>query len=105
MRKAYVLIVLLLGAIFLTGCATRKIDADVTHSVKVEGTNWWRFCDGPNAVMWTEGITDSDDDEIEAYVYDHYACAPDFYDDPEHVSPTAPGHGDDDGILEDDEED
>lgn len=90
---------LILGA---SGCSRKQIDVDETGSVKVEGTNWWRFCDGPNAVMWTKGLG-GDSDEIEAYVYDHWACAPNYYGDAVPGSPSDPGRTDEDGLLEDEE--
>lgn len=62
-----------LALVSVAGCSKRQIDVDQTGSVKVEGTSWYRFCDGPNAVMWVKGHG-GDSDEIEAYVYDHWAC-------------------------------
>lgn len=95
--------IMIVGILLTTGCARKEISVSGTGSVKVEGTNWYRFCDGPNAVMWTKGIS-GDSDEIEAYVYEHWACAPDFYGD-EAVPTTEedPARGDDDGILEDED--
>lgn len=96
------IIILIFGAVLvMSGCSRKQIDIDTTNSVAVEGTNWWRFCDGPNAVMWTKGIGAGSDDEIEAYVYDHWACAPDYYKDEEQPATTNENtnRGDEDGLL------
>jgi hypothetical protein len=94
-------VVLLVGVLTLTatGCSKRQIDAQVTGSVPIDGTSWQRFCDGPNAVIWVPGRS-GDADELEAYVYDHHACAPAFYGDD---VPAVERPSDDDGISEDEE--
>lgn len=101
MKRVGILLFALLGVLILAGCARKQISVEDTGSTKVEGTNWYRFCDGPNAVMWTKGLN-GDSDEIEAYVYDHWACAPGYYGDEAPTKPEDPARGDDDGILEDD---
>jgi hypothetical protein len=78
-------------------CSTRRIDPDTTGSVPVEGTSWMRFCDGPNAFIWVPGHN-GDADELEAVIYDHWACVTDRV--------PADGSTPDDGsngIVEDDE--
>lgn len=81
------------------GCSARQIDAEVTDSVKIEGTSWWRICDGRNAIFWVEGVTDSDPDEIEMVIYDHWACVPEGEAGSENNGPAA----DPDGIVGDEE--
>lgn len=101
-------LILIPVALLSAGCARKEISVEETGSVKVEGTNWYRFCDGPNAVMWTKAISSGGDDEIEALVYDHWACAPDWYEKNPIEEPASidqgPARGDDDGILEDEEQ-
>lgn len=66
---------LLAGALALTGCASkRQIDADETHSFKIEGTSWYGFCQGRNAFIWVPSKNDTDPDELEAVIYDDYRC-------------------------------
>ena len=57
------------------GCSKRQIDAGTTGSTKIEGTSWYRMCDGRNAIFWVKGNT-GDGDEIEMVIYDHWACIP-----------------------------
>lgn len=88
----------------LEGCSKRRIDVEGTGSQDVPGTSWKIFCDGPNAVMWVPG-RGGDADEIEAYVYEHYKCAPAFYsENPDEENPWEdPTQSDSDGIIEDEE--
>jgi hypothetical protein len=59
----------------LTGCGSRRqIDPEATNSWNVEGTSWYGFCDGPNAFIWIPSRNDTDPDELEAVIYDHYNC-------------------------------
>lgn len=97
-RKKALVLSLVAASLLTGGCARKQIDVDRTGSERVEGTNWYRFCDGPNAVMWTKGLQ-GDSDEIEAYVYDHWACAPEYYGE-ETEEPAAPHDADGDGLLE-----
>jgi len=85
------------------GCSSRRIDPAATGSTGVNGTSWQMFCDGPNAVFWVPGLS-GDPDELEAYVYDHYKCAPEFYaKNPGVLAPVGPSVPDSDGIIEDEE--
>jgi hypothetical protein len=105
MKKASIILMALLLAVTVAGCSKRRIDKEETGSVNVPGTSWQIFCDGPNAVMWVPGVS-GDADEIEAYVYDHYKCAPQFYEENPGVEPQFsqdPAQSDPDGIIEDDE--
>jgi hypothetical protein len=88
-------------ALTATGCSTRRIDPDTTGSIPIEGTSWMRFCDGPNAVIWVPGRS-GDADEVEAYVYDHHACAPNYYGE-NTPSPAPDRPADEDGINEDED--
>lgn len=73
MKKAVVLS--LVAASLLTGCAKRQIDVDQTGSVLVPGTNsLYRFCDGGVAVYWTKGRNTGEEDDYEFLVYDHPDC-------------------------------
>lgn len=104
-KKTLTILMTLLLAVVIAGCSKRKIDIEETGSVGVPGTSWQIFCDGPNAVMWVPGVS-GDADEIEAYVYDHYKCAPQFYEENPDTEPMLtqdPAQGDSDGIIEDDE--
>ena len=64
--------------------------------------SWMKFCDGPNAVFWVPGNS-GENDELEAYVYDHPDCAPQFYQENPGQVPVGPP-SDDDGISEEDED-
>lgn len=88
-------------ALTLTGCSsTRSIDPVESGSVRVPGTSWQRFCDGPNAVVWIPGYQ-GEADELEAYIYDHWSCAPEYYKKhPDEVQQKAEKK-DEDGISED----
>lgn len=90
-----------LGALLaLTGCASkRQIDVEDTGSERVQGTSWYRFCDGPNAFIWVQSYTDSEPDELEAVIYDHWACV-----DSDLTNDEDQGLRDDDGIVEDEED-
>ena len=104
--KKIMLAILALGLIFtISGCAKRRIDVEETGSKGYQGTSWKMFCDGPNAVIWVPGYS-GEDDELEAYVYEHWQCAPKFYADgiPPAMTTEDPAKGDPDGIIEDDEE-
>lgn len=95
MRRVQAAVLAVVAASSVAGCARKQIDVGTTGSVKVEGTNWYRFCDGPNAVMWTKGLG-GDSDEIEAYVYDHWACTDRAVSGPRSTDP--------DGLVDDDED-
>lgn len=87
------LLVLPLVVLALAGCSKRQIDPVKSGSVNVPGTSWQRFCDGPNAVIWIPG-RNGEDDELEAYIYDHWACVKDG-------DKAADRPHDEDGISED----
>jgi hypothetical protein len=91
-------------AVTVSSCAKRKIDTDETGSVNVPGTSWQIFCDGPNAVMWVPGHG-SGEDEIEAYVYEHWYCAPSYYEANPDAEPrfSDPTQSDSDGIIEEED--
>jgi hypothetical protein len=89
--------VLALAVAVLPACSSkRQISVEDTGSTRVQGTSWYRFCDGPNAFIWVQSRTDSEPDELEAVIYDHWACVD---------GPTTNDNarGDDDGIVEDEE--
>jgi hypothetical protein len=74
-RKAVAVAGILLAGLVLTGCSsTRQIDPDATDSWQIKGTSWYGFCDGPNAFIWISSRNDSEPDELEAVIYDHYKC-------------------------------
>jgi len=85
-------------------CSSRRIDPEETGSSNVHGTSWEMFCDGPNAVFWVPGLS-GDPDELEAYVYDHYKCAPQFYAEHPEMTQPIPSQPDTDGINDDNQED
>lgn len=85
----------------LSGCASkRQIDPSETGSWPIEGTSWMGFCDGANAFIWVPSYNDTDPDELEAVVYDHWRCV-------EGGAGVAPGETrpdtDPDGIIEDED--
>lgn len=87
-----------------TGCSKRQIDSEETGSVSVPGTSWQLFCDGPNAFIWIQSWTDTEPDELEAIIYDHWACV----DKNMSNDQTAPEEGpvpdiDSDGTIDDEE--
>lgn len=92
------------AALLLTGCeSTRSIDPKSSGSSNMPGTSWMMFCDGPNAVVWVPSRNDSEADELEAYIYDHWKCAPEYYKQhPDEVQSKAEKK-DEDGISEDEE--
>ena len=105
MRRIAVLGLALACAVTVTGCSKRRIDVEETGSTPVPGTSWQLFCDGPNAVMWVPG-RGGDADEIEAYVYEHWRCAPAYYSENPDAEPSFtedPAQGDPDGIIEEDD--
>lgn len=74
-KKISAIILVVLAAASVTGCASkRQISVEGTGSEQVQGTSWLRFCDGPNAFIWVQSYTDSEPDELEAIIYDHWAC-------------------------------
>jgi hypothetical protein len=92
---------LVAAVLILPACSKRQIDPVESGSVPVPGTSWMMFCDGPNAVIWVPGVS-GDADELEAYVYEHHECAPDFYG--EAVLPQQGDRpADDDGISEEED--
>ena len=102
-KKAAVILLALLVVFTSAACSSkRQIDVDQTGSERVQGTSWYRFCDGPNAFIWVKGYTDGEPDELEAVIYDHWACV----DADQSNDVTAPDttERDDDGVVEDEDD-
>lgn len=102
-RKAIAAVAgLVLTATALVACSsTRRIDPAETNSWQVEGTSWYGFCDGRNAFIWVPSRSDTDPDELEAVIYDHWRCIPKM----ENAKPSSSSKPDTDpdGIIDDED--
>lgn len=94
-----------LAVLALVGCSSkRQISVEGTGSEQVQGTSWLRFCDGPNAFIWVQSYTDSEPDELEAIIYDHWACVDsDATNDTGSGDTTPTPDADSDGTVDDEE--
>jgi len=94
--------------LLLSGCgSTRQIDPADTKSWQITGTSWYAFCDGRNAFIWVPSRTDSDPDELEAVVYDHWRCIKTVDINPgssPSVAPSSKPDADPDGIIDDNDD-
>lgn len=95
--------VLVAAGMALTGCtqSTRQIDPIKTGSFDIPGTSWKGFCNGPNAFIYVPSKRDSEPDELEAVVYDHYKCVKDI--NPGTPNETSKPDSDPDGITDDED--
>src|ERR1041384_5428849 len=107
-KSVAVVIAIVTASVSLSGCinSKRQIDPQKTNSFSIEGISWRGFCQGANAFIYVPGKNDSDPDELEAVIYDHYICVKGL-EDMKTVSPSpstsSKPDADPDGIIDDED--